>query len=189
MDDWYNGKCRSAAGIRFFLLLALFAQFAVITQAIADPEVDGEKTERTKAVFGPECEELLIKEINRAETEILVAIYSITRRNITSALVSATKRGVTVRVKYDAKSYEWKGMTVAIGYLKKRDVQCTPVQMTGKYAKMHHKFMIIDRKRVLTGSYNYTSAGSTENYENLVLIESAQIAKAFAAEFERIKDG
>jgi len=40
---------------------------------------------------------------------------------------------------------------------------------------------------VLTGSYNYTTAATTANYENMVLIESPEIAEQFAREFEKIK--
>ena len=58
--------------------------------------------------------------------------------------------------------------------------------MSGKYAKMHNKFTVIDGKRVLTGSYNYTTSASTWSYENLVLLDSAEIADAFAAEFKKI---
>lgn len=51
---------------------------------------------------------------------------------------------------------------------------------------MHDKFLVIDRQKVLTGSYNFTTTASKENYENLVLIEAPKIAEEFARAFERI---
>ena len=51
---------------------------------------------------------------------------------------------------------------------------------------MHDKFIVLDRQKVLTGSYNYTTTASRENYENLVFIENAKIAEEFARAFERI---
>lgn len=57
---------------------------------------------------------------------------------------------------------------------------------------MHHKFVIVDRQIVLFGSANYTlsdmhgdfaSAGSTGNANNLIRIESQEIAKLFTNEF------
>ena len=137
--------------------------------------------------FNKDCEKLLLREIKKADSQVLVAIYSITRRNITTALANAAKRGVSVHVKYDAKSSEWEDMQKAIQYLKKRKVKCDAITLKGQYAKMHHKFMVIDKDRVLTGSYNYTTSASTESYENLVLIASPAVATKFAEEFDSIK--
>jgi phosphatidylserine/phosphatidylglycerophosphate/cardiolipin synthase-like enzyme len=140
-----------------------------------------------EAVFGKDCETLLVREINRAKKEIVVAIYSMTRRNITSALADAVERGVKVRLKYDVASADSDDMKSAIQFLKKQEVKCTGIKMSDDYARMHHKFTVIDGQRVLTGSYNYTSSATTVNYENMVLIESREIARQFAEEFERIK--
>jgi len=188
--------------LAFFILFALLGRFPAIAEApggrnrpkagsperfVSHPEEAVNEAEPVEAVFGKDCEKMLVREINRADTEILVAIYSITRKSITSALVRATRRGVRVIVKYDAKSYEWQGMTQAVGYMAKRGIECVRVKMAGKYSKMHHKFAVIDRKRVLTGSYNYTTVASTVSYENLVLLNSVEVARTFTAEFQRIR--
>jgi phosphatidylserine/phosphatidylglycerophosphate/cardiolipin synthase-like enzyme len=39
---------------------------------------------------------------------------------------------------------------------------------------------------VLTGSYNFTTTASKENYENLVLLDSPEIAAEFIRAFEQI---
>lgn len=173
-----------AKAICSLILYAFLVQLLFVSVTMA-----GENTvpAQVQVAFGKKCEEMLIKELDRAKTEILVAIYNITRRSIISAFVQAAQRGVKVQVKYDAKSYEEKGMQQAISYMKKRGIECTPVKMTDEYARMHNKFTVIDRKRVLTGSYNYTTSASTKSYENLVLIDSARIAESFAEEFEKIK--
>jgi phosphatidylserine/phosphatidylglycerophosphate/cardiolipin synthase-like enzyme len=138
--------------------------------------------------FDADCEKMLIEEINRADKEILVAIYNITRKNITSALAHAVRRGVKVRLKYESKSHsDSEKMNDAIDYLEGKGVECTPIRMPDKEGIMHDKFTVIDRKRVLTGSFNYTSSASTVNYENLVLIESPAVAKRYIEEFEKIK--
>jgi len=141
-----------------------------------------------ETAFDANCEKLLVREINRAEKEIVVAIYNITRKGINAALVHAAKRGVKVRLKYDENSHhESKGMAGAIKYLQNNGIDCTPVKMSKESGLMHDKFTVIDGKRVLTGSFNYTSAASTLNYENIVLIESEDVAKNFLAEFDKIK--
>ena len=142
---------------------------------------------RVEAAFGKDCETLLIRHIGRAEKEILVAIYSMTRRNITEALADAAGRGVKIKLKYHAASADEDDMKAAMKELRKQGVKCTGIKMSDDYAKMHHKFTVIDGKRVLTGSYNYTTSATTLSYENMVLIESEEIAREFIAEFDRIK--
>lgn len=141
-----------------------------------------------RTAFGEDCEKMVISEVSKAKKEILVAIYSLTRRNINSAFVQAVKRGVSVTVKYDARQEDLEAMKDSIDYLKKHDVKCVAIKFSDEHGAMHHKFMVIDRKTVLTGSYNYTVPATILNYENLVSIESSETVAAFIKEFERIKD-
>ena len=162
------------------------AAIAFAAAALAAAAAPAKPPTAVRAAFGADCETVLIEELGRARRSLHVAIYSITRRNITRALVAAAARGVDVRLKYDADSYKWRGMKAAIGYLRKRGIRCEEIRMTGEYAKMHHKFTVIDGVRVVTGSFNYTTSGSSVNYENLVVIADRDIAEQFIAEFEVI---
>lgn len=141
---------------------------------------------RVSVAFGPQCETLLVQAIKGAKTEISVAIFTLTDRTIYAAMADAAARGVQVRVKYDKESSEFPSMKVAIGYLKKAGVYCKAISMKGD-AKMHHKFTVIDRTKVLTGSYNYTTMATDENHENLVLIDSEPVATRYLTEFSRIR--
>lgn len=140
-----------------------------------------------RAAFGPDCEPLVIEALKGARKDILVAAYSITRKKIVSELARAVRRQVTVKLKYDARQTEWEGMADAIAYLRKAGIECIGIERAGEYAKMHHKFMVIDGVRVLTGSFNYTTSAATANDENIVLIESPEIATEFAREFSALK--
>jgi len=51
---------------------------------------------------------------------------------------------------------------------------------------MHHKVIIIDNRIVITGSYNFSQSAEDYNDENLVIIESEELAQAYLAEYERI---
>ena len=167
---------------------SLCAAFAALLLVLAFSLSAAGDRAPVEAAFGDDCEALLVREIGRAEKDIVVAIYSITRRNITAALAEAVERGVKVRLKYDAGSAaDTDDMKSAIRYLRKQGVKCEAIAMSDAYGKMHHKFTVIDGKRVLTGSYNYTSSATSANDENIVLIESPDIAKEFSTEFERIK--
>ena len=50
---------------------------------------------------------------------------------------------------------------------------------------MHHKFCIIDLKKVLTGSFNWTLRANY-NYENIEEIESREKAEEYAERFIKI---
>lgn len=136
--------------------------------------------------FGGQCEKMLIREIRRARSEINIAIFTITRTAICKALVEAAGGGVAVKVKFFSETHQSEGMRLAVERLRKGGVECIPVKMKGD-ALMHHKFTVIDARRVLTGSFNYTTQATEANYENMVLIESEKVARQFLAEFERIK--
>lgn len=142
----------------------------------------------TEAVFNRHCEPLLLRQIRGARSEILVAIYLLTRAPVANALIERAQRGVSVHVKYDAaQAASTSSMSKQLTQLRKAGVVCTPIRFGDRPGQMHHKFVVIDRARVLTGSYNFTLAAITVNDENLLLIESPAMAAAFARTFEGIK--
>ncbi len=51
---------------------------------------------------------------------------------------------------------------------------------------LHHKFAVIDRQIVITGSHNWTQAANTGNDETLLVIQNPTIAAHFQQEFERL---
>lgn len=137
--------------------------------------------------FSQECERMLVRAIQQAREEVLVAIYTITRSSIEEALSAAARRGVVVKVKYDAKQTPTSNMQELIDRMEQRGVILMPITMSGRFASMHHKFLVVDRTQVFTGSFNFTTMASTQNYENCVLIDSVAVARDFVNEFERIR--
>ena len=139
------------------------------------------------AAFGSACEDRVIEAIGGASNEIRVAAFSLTRRSITSALTEAAERGVRITIKYDAKQAEYEPMRAALDRLHGRKIRKTEIAMADEHASMHHKFLVIDQRCVVTGSYNYTSPASELNYENIVVIDSPAVARDFIREFDAIK--
>jgi phosphatidylserine/phosphatidylglycerophosphate/cardiolipin synthase-like enzyme len=139
--------------------------------------------EELQVFFCPEdeCSTKLIEQINSAENSIDIAVYSFTHTKISDALVNAKARGVTVRVVFDYLQSEnqysederliEEGIEVAI--------------RKGSGA-MHNKFTIIDGKKVLTGSFNYSQNADTRNDENLILVLDDALAQAYTNEFNEI---
>ncbi len=71
----------------------------------------------------------------------------------------------------------------AYGTLKKLG---TPVKLEKTSAKLHHKIGIIDNKKTIIGSYNWTLAANEENDENIIVIGNPDIASYFSEAFEEL---
>ncbi len=63
---------------------------------------------------------------------------------------------------------------------------CEGLNTSDPYASMHNKFMILDGATVLTGSYNYTSNATEDNWENLLVLHDKALAASYDDAFERI---
>jgi len=138
---------------------------------------------KAEVFFCPEdnCASQLISHIDSAEEEIVIAIYSFTLDEVSEALGRARERGVSVRVVFDyqqaSSQYSEDEKLIDVG---------VAVKIKDGSGLMHNKFTVIDGKKVLTGSFNYSKNGDTKNDENLVLIVSEKIAKQYLLEFEEI---
>ena len=53
---------------------------------------------------------------------------------------------------------------------------------------MHHKFCVVDKSVLLTGSYNWTKSAADRNQENLLVTEDPKMVKAYISEFENLWD-
>ncbi len=53
---------------------------------------------------------------------------------------------------------------------------------------MHHKVFVIDARTVIFGSFNFTSSADEANDENLLIVDDANLVRAFNAEFAQVYD-
>lgn len=51
---------------------------------------------------------------------------------------------------------------------------------------LHHKFGIVDRQTVITGSHNWTAAANTGNDETVLVVTNQTVAAHFQREFDRL---
>lgn len=128
--------------------------------------------------------ELVLKAIESAKKELLVAAYLFTSKPVAKALLAAHQRGVAVRVVADqqenSKQYS------AAAFLANQGV---PVRLNGRYVVHHHKFIVIDGSSLELGSFNYTSGAASKNAENvLVLWHVPALAATYAKEWRRLWD-
>jgi len=106
---------------------------------------------------------------------ILVQAYSFTAEPIAKALLEAHKRGVKVQVILD-KSQKSERYTSAT-FLANSEI---PTFIDAAHAIAHNKVMVLDGKTVITGSYNFTKAAEEKNAENLLIIQSVELAKIYS---------
>jgi phosphatidylserine/phosphatidylglycerophosphate/cardiolipin synthase-like enzyme len=136
----------------------------------------------------------IVDEVKKADGEILVAVYQFTSPRLADALAAAKRRGRTVRVLTDAEARKTTRATESWEILKKAGVdvrRVSPRDLTPgdeEKPRFHHKFCVIDGKRVLTGSMNWTVQGDRENHENVVLIVDGDVAGAYKKTFDSVWD-
>jgi phosphatidylserine/phosphatidylglycerophosphate/cardiolipin synthase-like enzyme len=111
------------------------------------------------------CQEAVVRELGRARREILVMAYSFTNDPITNALIEAKKRGVHVDILLDH-SNEKERYTELHVFLQ----HGLDPHIDADHPIAHNKIIIIDKRTVITGSYNFTNQAEHENAENLLVI-------------------
>jgi phosphatidylserine/phosphatidylglycerophosphate/cardiolipin synthase-like enzyme len=133
--------------------------------------------------FSPEdaCEERICHELERAEESIDVMMYYFTSREIAEALTRAAKRDVGVRIILDSSQKELKYSRW--GELQRADI---PVHFFEGEGLLHHKVAVIDKAKILSGSFNWTISADKRNRENLILISDEKLARTFSDYFERL---
>jgi phosphatidylserine/phosphatidylglycerophosphate/cardiolipin synthase-like enzyme len=55
--------------------------------------------------------------------------------------------------------------------------------------KLHHKFAVLDRQRVISGSFNWSPSAAHQNDETLLRLDSPLLARHFEAEMDRLWRG
>lgn len=79
------------------------------------------------------------------------------------------------KCKYEVDNHPWQDpiSTVGVPQLLKGDL-------------LHHKFGVVDKQTVITGSHNWSEAANTGNDETLLVINSPTVAAHYVREFERL---
>ncbi len=121
--------------------------------------------------------------IESANSTIDIAIFNINRQNIIDALIDAKQRGVNVRM---VTEYDYYTRATFKPYYNQIEAAGIPIVPDIGTALMHHKFIVVDGQKVLTGAYNLTDA-QTENDKNMIItINSSQLASLYLQEFNQM---
>lgn len=135
-------------------------------------------TTGNKSVVGGNCVQVIVDEISKAHSELLVQAYNFTEPNIIKAIDDAHKRGVMVTVILDKISSSQNGEGADMLTLDNIHVY---IDHRPKIA--HNKVMVIDNNIVITGSFNFSTNAECCNAENLIVLNSTGLAAAYKANF------
>lgn len=130
---------------------------------------------------GPDCRVAIEQAMETAVDELFICVFTISDDRLSDAILSAHRSGLSVRVISDNDKMHDRGSDVERLYQAGVDVR---IDRSPEH--MHHKFMVIDGRTVMTGSYNWTRSAETRNEENLVAIDDHIMASHFTTEFTRI---
>lgn len=134
-------------------------------------------------LFAPEdgVERKIIEEIQNTQKSLQFMAFSFTSAAIASCLIQARDRGVIVKGVFEKRNA---GNSASKDeYLRNAGMD---VRWDGNPKTMHHKVMIFDGHRVLTGSYNFTESAEKRNDENVIIIDNPEIARLYIDEFHRV---
>ena len=124
----------------------------------------------------------LVELIRSARESIFFMAFSFTSDDLASALVERQRAGVEVAGVMEASQAESN-----IGSQYERFIaEGLDVRLDGNPRDMHHKVLVIDRRMVVMGSYNFTVYAERRNDENTLIVDDPGLAGYFLDEFERL---
>jgi phosphatidylserine/phosphatidylglycerophosphate/cardiolipin synthase-like enzyme len=148
---------------------------------------------------------LIGRALNIATQTVDAALFVFSDQNLSNVLETRHQQGVQVRAlidsgfiyrdysealdmmgvaiknrrcRYEEGNRPWSGAIATVG---------TPNLAEGDL--LHHKFSVVDKHLVITGSHNWSAAANHSNDENLLVIDNATVAAHFQREFERLYEG
>ena len=147
----------------------------------------------------------LERQLSKVRTSLDMSLFVLSGQNIADALQGLQRRGVTIRLladpgfanrsfsevmdllgvalpdhrcRIEANNRVWSQPLAGVG---------TPRLAGGD--KLHHKFAVLDRRRIITGSFNWSPSAAHQNDEVLIAIDSPTLARHFEAEMDRLWRG
>uniref|UniRef100_H2Y076 Mitochondrial cardiolipin hydrolase n=1 Tax=Ciona intestinalis TaxID=7719 RepID=H2Y076_CIOIN len=123
----------------------------------------------------------LMRYILNAQKSLKLCMFSITCDELAQAVTTKYRQGVVVKVVTDTEYMNLNGSKMH-GFLK----QGIEIRHDRSSYLMHHKFVVIDEKIVVTGSFNWTHAAVVGNTENVLVTNNPEIVRPYLNEFTNL---
>ena len=136
------------------------------------------------------CKEILTN-INNTKSSIDMAIYGYSSTPMLErAIKDAQNRGVKIRLVYDVDAKNQNIYPDTFKFVNLIANSKSDSGLKDSNATMHNKFYIFDNKAVITGSANLSHTDmSGFNSNNIIVINSPDVAKIYKTEFEQMFNG
>ena len=136
------------------------------------------------------CKEILTN-INNSKNSIDMAIYGYSSTpEIEKAIKNAQNRGVKIRLVYDVDAKNQNIYPDTFKFVNLIANSKNDGGLKDSNSTMHNKFYIFDNKTVITGSANLSHTDmSGFNSNNIIVINSPDVAKIYKTEFEQMFNG
>ena len=124
--------------------------------------------------------------LEHAEKEVLIAMAWFTNRELLFSTIQCLKRGVKVKLILldDIINHCDFGADFNLFIAE----PCSEFYLYPPSRRfMHHKFCIIDRKTLITGSYNWTNFAESRNLENIVVTDNPSLIEDYTSCFNDMK--
>jgi phosphatidylserine/phosphatidylglycerophosphate/cardiolipin synthase-like enzyme len=143
----------------------------------------GESEPENAAYFShhDDIREITIRNLKSARSDLKICMFTLSDDPIAETLDECYTRGLNVRIITDDGKIFDKGSDIVP--LNKKGIN---VRIDSDKSLMHHKFVIIDNIKLLTGSYNWTRTGADINNENMLVTTNNKIVRAYKKEFQRL---
>jgi len=143
----------------------------------------------TKTYFSPDedTQEVVLDFAASSQKSILIAAYSFTCAPLADLLVKKHAAGLDVRLVLDKTEAGGKAEKIQLAKLAAAGIPFE-IGTSQKHRAMHLKAMVVDRKSVLSGSYNFTTTARSENNTFDITTDDPARAARFVAIWQEIWD-
>lgn len=127
----------------------------------------------------------LMRFLDTASNSLYFAIHDLNLFSVAQKLVELKQRGVYIEGIFEHDYLEDEDNRFIFDLLKKHGIRLQTHTPSGL---MHNKYLIIDKKRIWSGSANFTERGYFFHYNDTLWIESSEVARHYLKDYKRITD-
>ena len=121
----------------------------------------------------------IVRELDKAQSTVLVQGYSSSSYKIAKALLDVHKRGIKVEIFFHKN--QKRDQYSSADFLANSGMS---VKIDSEHAIAHNKAMIIDGGIIITGSFNFTKAREEKDAEKLLVIYDRKLAEQYTKNWE-----